>query len=385
MKVILATPIYPPEIGGPATYVKELSERLHTKHDLTVIAYTDIQVPFEGTKLIPISKRRPLPVRLVKFFLAVLKEAKNCDLIYVQNAMAAGLPVALVSMITKKPFVVKFVGDEAWERASQAHLTEKRLKEFYDQPEGNLKIKLMMAVQRFVLNKASLVTTPSAYLRDEVVRGYKLNPRKGVVNYNAAEDTVVSIPFEVKKKPHQIITTVRLVTWKGVDGIIRALSIVKKNFPDARLVVAGDGPETDNLKKLAEELDLKDSVNLLGKISRAETWKLRKESDVYVLNSTYEGLPHTVLTCFAAQIPTIATNIPGTNEAIYNEDTGLLVEVGDTAAIAKAIERVFNDQKLGERLVENGLKLLKDKFSWEAHLENLEGLFQSVVLKPRHK
>ena len=107
MKILVATPIYPPEIGGPATYAKELAKHLHEKHNITIVAYTDVRGPFPGTKLIAVSKKKPLPVRLVKFFLAVWKASQWCDLIYVQNAMAAGLPVALVSIFRKKPFVLK--------------------------------------------------------------------------------------------------------------------------------------------------------------------------------------------------------------------------------------------------------------------------------------
>ena len=103
---------------------------------------------------------------------------------------------------------------------------------------------------------------------------------------------------------------------------------------------------------------------------------------MYVLNSTYEGLPHTVLTSFAAEIPTVATNISGTNEAIYHEQTGLLVEPGDDKALAQAIERLFEDPSLSKSLVENGSKLLKEKFSWETHLANLQGLFESALSIP---
>jgi glycosyltransferase involved in cell wall biosynthesis len=378
MKIIIATPIYPPEIGGPATYTKELCERLHKDHDITVIAYTDVREAFTGTKLIPISKRRPLPVRLIKFFFAVLKASRGADVIYVQNAMAAGLPVALVSIITGKPFVLKFVGDEAWERATQHKLTKKRLEEFLENPDAPLKIRLMMMVQGFVLRRAKIVTTPSAYLLEELKKRYGVRPDRAIVNYNAAEDTEV-LPFEPKVVPHQIVTTARLTAWKGVDGIIRALKIIRKTHPDATLVVAGEGPEMENLKALVKELSLENEVTLLGKISRAETWQLRKNSEVYVLNSTYEGLPHTVLTSFAAEIPTVATNIPGTNEAVYNEDTGLLVEPGDTDGLAKAVERYFEDPELCKRVVENSTKLLKEKFSWKTHIGNLNRFFQSVV------
>jgi glycosyltransferase involved in cell wall biosynthesis len=218
-------------------------------------------------------------------------------------------------------------------------------------------------------------------LREELIKTYRVDPSRVAVNYNAADETETT-PFPPARVPHQIATTARLVAWKGIDGIVRATALVRKHFPDARLVVAGDGPELENLKKLVYELNAQKFVTLLGRISRAETWHLRKNSAVYVLNSTYEGLPHTVLTSFAAEIPTVATDIPGTNEAIYHEKTGLLVKPGDDAALAAAIERFFTDEALCQSVVKGGTKLLGEKFSWDAHLQTLLGFFDSLVSKP---
>lgn len=380
MKLIIATPIYPPEIGGPATYTKELCERLSDSNDITVITYTNSAEAFPNTCLIPVGKGRPLSIRLILFFIRLLRAVHRSkpDLIYVQNAMAAGLPVALVHLITGVPFVLKFVGDEAWERATQHKFTTKRLEEFLTDPEGPLRIRLMMLVQGFVLRRASVVTTPSRYLLQEIIRAYRIRPERGVVNYNAAEKTE-ELPFPVTRVKHQIATTARLVKWKGIDGIIRATALLKEKFPDISLVVAGDGPERETLEKLIYELNVSDRVKLLGNVSRAETWRLRKQSEVYVLNSTYEGLPHTILTSFAAEIPTVATDIPGTNEALYHEKTGLLVNPGDDQGLAHAIEKILNDKKLARDLAENGTALLKEKFSWEAHLRTLGYIFKSVL------
>ncbi len=378
MKILLAAPLYPPDIGGPATYTKELAERLHAEHTLTVVAYADAPQPLPGTKLIAISKHQPMPVRLCKYFFAVYKASKDVDIIYAQNAMAAGLPAMLTGKLRRKPVVVKFVGDEAWERAAQEHQTNKLLEEFLRAPEGNLKIRLMMFIEGLVLRNISTVSTPSAYLREELVRAYKVRPDRAVVNYNAAEETEVA-PFTATRVPHQIATTARLVAWKGIEGIIRATVLVRNEVADATLKIAGDGPEMEKLQALVEELGAEKYITLLGRVSRAETWQLRKSSDVYVLNSTYEGLPHTVLTSFAAEIPTVATDIPGTNEAVYHEKTGLLVEAGDDAALAAAIKRYFDDPELCKKMVAGGTKLLHEKFSWSAHLASLIELFDSLV------
>lgn len=378
MKIIVATPIYPPEIGGPATYTKELCERLSGLHDITVVTYTNSAEASHGTRLVPVGKGRPLPVRLILFFIKLLRASKGADVIYVQNAMAAGLPVTLVHILTGIPFVLKFVGDEAWERATQHKFTTKNLDEFLKHPDGPLRIRTMLWIQGFVLRHAAVVTTPSAYLLQEIIKTYGIKPERGVVNYNAAEKTE-ELPFPVTRIKHQLATTARLVKWKGIEGIIRAIALLKEKFPDVKLVIAGDGPEKENLENISKELDVSDRIEFLGNISRAETWRLRKQSEVYILNSTYEGLPHTVLTSFAAEIPTVATDIPGTNEALYDEQTGLLVQPGDDQGLADAIERLLNDPSLGAKLTENGAKLLKEKFSWEAHLKTLNKIFESVV------
>ncbi len=383
MKIVIATPIYPPEIGGPATYTKEICAHIADKHEITVITYTNSAEAFPHTRLIPVGKGRPLIVRLAVFFVKLFRATKNTDVIYVQNAMAAGFPVALVSLLRGVPFILKFVGDEAWERATQKRLTQKRLEEFLEKPEGGFRIRLMMSIQGFVLRRAKIVTTPSIYLGKEISKTYGLNSKRVTVNYNAAEETEV-LPFEITRINHQVATTARLVAWKGIEGILRAIAIVKEKIPDVTFKIAGDGPELERLKEVAKELRIEDRVYFLGKISRAETWRLRKQSEIYVLNSSYEGLPHTVLTSFAAKIPTIATDIPGTNEAVYNEETGLLVPVNNHEKLAEAIIRLLGDESLQQRLVENGTKLLHEKFSWESHVRVLEGFLNSMISNPRH-
>ncbi len=384
MKIVLATPLVIPEIGGPAIYTKELTKRIHADHEVTVVAYATTSEKMPGVRLVTVSKNRPLPLRLIKYFLVLYREAKGADVLYVQNAVAAGLPAVLVGKLRGIPVVLKFVGDEAWERATARKETKKLLEDFLAHPEGSLYIRFLMMLQGFVLRSADIVTTPSLYLRNAIVRTYKLKEFQAVVNYNAAEETEVA-PFTPERNPHQIATTARLVAWKGIDGIIRAVALLVEKIPDIRFVVAGDGPEKERYEALARELGVADHIVFLGRVSRSETWHLRKNSAVYVLNSTYEGLPHTALTSFAAGIPMVATNIPGTNEAVYHEVSGLLVEPGDTEALAEAIERLLLDEKLQQRLTKGATELLNEKFSWEAHLATLFGFFETVRAKPVNK
>lgn len=382
-KLLICTPIYPPEIGGPATYTKELSERLHNKYDITILTYgeNDKSPVFPGTKLVTISKSLSMPIRILLYTLKLLTISKNFDLIYVQNAVASGFPVAINKMIKGTPFILKFVGDEAWERATQRKETTKFLEDFLENNKNEKLskwVRILLLIQGFTLRKANIVTTPSKYLGEALVKNYGVKKENFITNYNASETEERELAFPVSKKEFQICTTARLTKWKGIEGIIEASKLLKEKFPELTCVIAGDGPELSNLQELSKKLGTESYVKFLGRVSRDETYKLRKESSIYVLNSTYEGLPHTALTSFQAQIPIVATDTPGTNEAVYDGATGLLVPVNSSTKLGEAIERLLKDKELQKKLIEGGTKILNEKFSWEAHIKNLESFFEKL-------
>lgn len=378
MRIIIATPIFPPETGGPATYTRELAERLtQQNHEITVVAYADAPEAIAGVRVVAVSKERPTFSRLISYFFALNREAKKADIIYVQNAVASGLPAALVGMLSGKPVVLKFVGDEAWERATQAGLTAKPLNEFLARPAVSLRIGFFIDIQKFVLNRVSKIVPPSDFLRTIITTYYGVDAQKVQVNYNAF-DAGMPAP-DIARKPHQVLTVARLVAWKGVDGIIRTTAILKKKFPDIHLVVAGEGPEEESLQTLARTLGLGEAVEFRGRMPRADVARLQAESAVQVLNSTYEGLPHIALESFATRTPLIATNIPGTTEAVIDGQTGLLVPPKDDQKLADAIERYFTDPELCNEVTAGGAAALENTFSWPRHIEKLLAIF--ILLK----
>lgn len=386
MKILITTPVFPPEIGGPATYTKELCKRLRDNHQITVVAFAGQPEPIERIELKTVALSVPLIIRQFIFLTKVVTSARKADLIYTQNAMAAGVPSVIAAKITKRPIILKFVGDGAWEKAFGKGQTKKFLDDFLKNPDAGLKSRLRIWVQKVVLNKVDKIIAPSAYLKSVLATHYRIPEYKIDIVYNAAEEEAGS---ESSRDPnthnkHQVITVARLVPWKCVDGIIQAIKILEPDFPDIRLVIAGDGPEMEKLRKLVADLGLSAKVHFTGKVTRTETAKLRHQSAVFVLNSTYEGLPHSVLSSFAARIPVIATNIPGTNEAVYERKTGLLVPPNNPIALAKAIKEIFNDETLAQSLVRNGTILLEERFSWQSHINQLSKLFNSLISIPRN-
>lgn len=381
MKILVTTPLLPPEIGGPATYTPEMVQRLKTNHEITVLAFADNPEPL-GVPLHTIAKKQNIALRMTKFFYKTFRLGLLNDLIYAQNAMSAGLPSVIIGKIIKKPVVVKFVGDAAWENAFREGKTKKLLEEFLKKPDAGSLISIRQKIQHFVFKKSKAIVVPSEYLKRLLTVYYHLPENKIFTIYNAAEENKTN--NERNPKPNQILTTGRLVPWKNVDEIILAVKILSKEISDIKLVIAGEGPELENLKNLAENLSVKDKVIFTGKVPRTETRNLRNQSEIFILNSTYEGLPHTVLSSFSASIPVIATNIPGTNEAVYDGETGLLVPPHQPKLLATAIKRLLADATLQKKLVANGYKILQEKFSWKNHVQSLTKLLESVLSEPTH-
>ena len=129
MKILIATPIYPPEIGAPASYVKELAKRLVENHEVTIVVYGRLPEKVPGVSFVCINKQKPLLIRLLHFVSVFLKEAKKVDIIYAENGASVELPLSVVSLFVKKP-VIFHIGDKLADEKTKNSQLQKRIKDF---------------------------------------------------------------------------------------------------------------------------------------------------------------------------------------------------------------------------------------------------------------
>ncbi len=382
MKIILATPLYPPEIEDLATYIKELAKRLRGIHKIVIVAYASTAEEIPGVTIVTVSKHFPLPVRLLRYLFLLFRVSRGADVIYTQNAVAAGLPAVVIGRLRSIPVVLNFAEDEAWKNATRLGLTNKPVEAFLGARGHRIKTRLRMLLQGLVLRRARWVTAPSAHLDRAATRAYGVARERVVVNYNAAEKPQI-IPFPARPVPRRIIVSAELVEWSNVAGVIRAAAIIAKEFSDARLLVAGGGPEEGALKTLARKLGIAEAVVFLGRVSRAESWHLYKTSEVCVLNHTDGITAGDIQSGLAAGIAVVAPNISDVNGIIRDGESGLLIEPGNDEKLADAIARLFRSRDLGTRLVRGGQEVLTEKFSWDAHIRTLGNLFEDIREQPR--
>ncbi|HWC11997.1 MAG TPA: glycosyltransferase family 4 protein [Acidimicrobiales bacterium] len=152
----------------------------------------------------------------------------------------------------------------------------------------------------------------------------------------------------------------RLSAQKGVDGLLRAMTLLRSGAP---LVVVGDGPKRGELERLATRVGLRSRTWFTGFVPHARVPAYLHHADVLVLPSRYEELGSVLIEALAAGTPVVATAVGGIPSAALDGETGLLVPPGDVTSLAAAIDRVLDDPVLATRLGATGRRRAAE-YSW---------------------
>ena len=146
----------------------------------------------------------------------------------------------------------------------------------------------------------------------------------------------------------------RLVRGKGLEYLIRAIHILRKNHElPMRLLLVGEGSIKERLASLAHKLGLDDSVEFMGWRPFEELPELICRGAIYAFPSFFEGMPWAVLEAMACGRAVVASNIPGIKDIIDDGVNGILVKPGDIHSLADAIATLMEDEALRRRLGEN--------------------------------
>jgi glycosyltransferase involved in cell wall biosynthesis len=169
----------------------------------------------------------------------------------------------------------------------------------------------------------------------------------------------------------------RLAEQKRVDDLLKALDLLQHVEPDARTLIAGDGPLRTSLQATASAYHLDDRVTFLG--HRDDVPRLIAAADLVVLPSAYEGLPNVVLEAMWFQKPVVATAAPGTTELVVDGQTGVLVPVGDVRCLARALRDVIRNPSFAQRLGKAGRAHVEANFRVDSMVAQFAELYENVT------
>ena len=347
MRVLIVSGIWPPDVGGPASHAPEFASFLLGRgHEVEVVVTADAAPAPESYPVHHVSRRIPPGARHLAVASLVGRFARRNDVVYATSMLGRA---SLAGAVSRRPLVVKLVADEAYERARRRGLFDGDLDAFQHE-EGDLRIRGLRALRDVALRRVDHLVCPSAYLASLAVSWGVPEEHVTMLPNPAPNLPELASREELRERLGFVRPTLafagRITKQKALGVALEALA----ELDGVDLVIAGDGPDLDDVRRQTMALGLADRVSFTGALSRQGVLELFRAADASVLSSAWENFPHTVVEALAAGTPVIATAVGGVAEVVRDEVNGLLVPPGDAAALAAAIRRFLADDALASRL-----------------------------------
>jgi len=367
--------IFPPDIGGPATFVPKIAKYFQDElnYEIEILTLSDnknsnINDDFSVKR---IDRNLPIIYRWLKTIFTIYKLGKNKDLIFVNGL---GTEATIANIFLNKKIIRKIVGDPVWERAySKAKISES-FDEFQVKNYG-FSISLQKKVRSFSIKKSDIVVTPSQHLKNFILNlGFK-NKIEIINNgvFIPEENTNIFTNDQIN-----ITIVSRLVSHKNIKKIIRAISDL--NDPLIYLNIIGDGPELNQLQKISLESNNKDNIIFHGKLNRDEINHIFLNSDIYIQASNYEGLPHSLLEAMSYGIPVLCTPVGECKEILGNEDRGYILDLPVSKNNIKSkISQIIGEKDIANKKGERGKDFINEKYNLTNSFNLYKNLFTRLL------
>ena len=375
MRVLVTVGIFPPDIGGPATFVPKIAKYFQDElnYEIEILTLSDnknsnINDDFSVKR---IDRNLPIIYRWLKTIFTIYKLGKNKDLIFVNGL---GTETTIANIFLKKKIIRKIVGDPVWERAySKAKISES-FDKFQDKNYG-FSISLQKKVRSFSIKKSDIVVTPSKHLKNFILNlGFK-NKIEIINNgvFIPEENTNIFTNDQIN-----ITIVSRLVSHKNIKKIIRAISDL--NDPLIYLNIIGDGPELNQLQKISLESNNKDNIIFHGKLNRDDINHIFLKSDIYIQASNYEGLPHSLLEAMSYGIPVLCTPVGECKEILGNEDRGYILDLPVSKNNIKSkISQIIGEKNIANKKGERGKDFINEKYNLTNSFNLYKNLFTRLL------
>ncbi len=328
MRILISTPLYPPQIGGPSQYSFHINEELEKLgHNTRLVKY--------GIEI-----KMPSLIRHLFYFLKILPGVIWAQRVLVFDASSVGVPTALACRLLRKKYIVRIGGDFLWEMYIERTGAEISLPNFYKNiPQLTKKEKIIKSITSYVLKNASKVVVNTEWLIDIIKTGY-------------------GIPAN------------------NITCIYNFFAGVSLSEPEDRVFIASGRPiKLKNIQRLKEAFKMTDQAQGLlvtEEMGRDRLMETIKSSYVTVVASYSDVSPNLVLDGLSNGKPFILTKYNGLPSVFRN--LGIFVDPFDSESIMMGITSI-SDAETYRKFVEN-IKQLDYIHSWEDITKEFEGLLQ---------
>jgi L-malate glycosyltransferase len=349
----LVSPLPPPS-GGMANQALQLAKLLREENVLVDVVQTNAAYKPNWVETIPVVRAF---FRLAFYLINLWKVAGQVDLFHIMANSGWSwhlftVPAVWIAKLRGVPTVINYRGGEAEKFFSKSFK--------YVKP---------------TLNASTSVIVPSRFLQEVFSkRGIRTQIIANIIDLDRFN------LVEKKSKqyfPHLLVARNLELIYDN-ETAIRAFNEILTIYPDARLTIAGTGPELEDLQSLVGQLDLSTRVKFTGCVDTQQMPALYQSADVMLNPSRVDNMPNSILEALACGVPVVSTNVGGIPYMVDHEKTALLVDSEDYMAMAAAIRVVLEDKQCQKNLVNSGLSLVK-QFSWPEVSQHWLSLYKKLV------
>lgn len=391
IKVARFVPFFSGEGGGPVRHILELTKYLK-KYPIDTIVYTSSEINQSASKRTFLFQRYSPSFIIKRFnsyirfkeyrlslgmFRTLLKDSKNIDIFHSHGFRSFQEDLAsIVAYIKKKHLIITTHGASCGR--DYFDYLKKRL---YDIVGTSLKNKFL-DIHYIAVAKIEIGFLEKLGISDErlhyIPHGVDFNYFKP----SDPEEIIKKFNLSYLKHKKVILYVGRIYKNKGIDILINAFSLLRNEFKDVYLVLAGaDFNYKNKIMEIANRENLKNRIIFLGHVPKKLLPKIYSLANVVVYPSKFEIFGQVILEANACKKPVIASNHWGPKELIINNKTGFLIKYGDAEILKDKIIKILTDERLQERMGDFARQHVKSNFSWEMNAQKHYILYNNILEK----
>ncbi len=374
MDILITVGIFPPDIGGPASFVPKIAKYLINKgHNVKIICLSDKEhlTYKDDINVIRINRSSPIIFRWLKTIVKIYSNSKKSDLIFVNGL---GTETTIANLFIRKKVIRKIVGDPVWERVYNKNLIDESFDDFQENNHG-LSITLQKMIRNWSINKSNLIITPSQHLKNFIG---KIGFDKNIFVINNGVNIEQHNKVVLENNIIQLLVVSRLVSQKNIDSIIKAVKVMENE--NIILNIVGEGSEINNLKLLVKKYELDKKINFIGKIENTKLNEYLKNADIFIQASNYEGLPHSILEAMNFEIPILSTDVGGCSVLLNKGERGYIIPMPvSEVEISEGIRKIINNKNEAKSKARLAKNYLNQEHNFNTNAEIYDEKIKEVV------
>jgi glycosyltransferase involved in cell wall biosynthesis len=333
--------------------------------------HPNIKIVFVSSEL-PFGENKTSLIKTIRFTLtaiqAGLKIIKKEKIDIIHSNAIAGPAGAWLSYLSSKKHIMLL---------HDVYSADPNFWKEWKKQEGNSSFNALLGKlleKIYVHSRYAAIHTVSEASRDDLIKVGVKKPIYVIHNAIPIKEAEITIT-----NPYQFVYVGRLVFYKNLQVVIKALRLLKERFPKINLIIIGKGPYRNYLEKLVEKYSLQNNVIFKGYLSEEEKNKLLAESQALVFLSLFEAFGLVILEAFMQKKPVLVSNVRPLSDIVEHKKTGLVISPNDENAWTTAMEAIIKDPLTAARMGSEGRKEIDEKYSLERLEEKLGKMYKEIL------